>query len=71
MWVRNPENRDEVIALYRTAKEFGQTPSYYAFGDKIPLTSAYEIDFAVMCVGKEHEAELLEEQRRSMEQGGI
>ena len=68
-WIQDPENREEVIALFLIAKEFGKTPSYYAFGDKIPLTSQYEIDFYVMCVGKDHEAELLEEQKREMAQG--
>ena len=56
-WIQDPEHRDEALALYYTAKEFGQRPSYYAFGDKISLMSQYEIDFYVMCVGREHEAE--------------
>lgn len=61
MWMQNEQNQDEVIALYYTAKEFGKTPSDYAFGENIPLLSKYEIDFRVMCVGKEHEAELVHE----------
>ncbi len=70
-WTRDPENREEIIALYLTAKEFGQRPSYYVFGSNLPLQSQYEIDFYILAVGKDYEAELLEEQRRSMEQGRI
>lgn len=68
-WTRNPENREEIIALYLTAKEFGQRPSYYAFGGKIQLTSQYEIDFAVMCVGREYEAELAREAEQRVASG--
>lgn len=53
----NEDNRDEVIALYYTAKEFGQSPSDYAFGDRIPPQAKYEIDFRILCIGREHEAE--------------
>ena len=41
-WIQDPENRDEVLGLYYTAREFGQQPSYYAFRDKISLMSQYE-----------------------------
>ena len=60
------ENRDEVLALYYTAKDNDKQPSYYAFGPDIPLTSQYEIDLYVTAIGKEYEAELLEEQKRDM-----
>lgn len=59
--MRQDQNTDEVIALYYTAKEFGQRPSYYAFGNDLHLQSQYEIDFYVMCVGREHESELARE----------
>lgn len=63
MWIQNDDNRDEVLALYYTAKEFGQRPSYYAFGNDLLLQSQYEIDLAVICVGKAYEEELLERAR--------
>ena len=44
--------------MYYTAKEFGQRPSYYAFGDKIQLQSQYEIDLYILAIGKAHEAAL-------------
>ena len=34
-------------------------------GKKVQITSQYEIDFAVMCVAREYEAELLEEAKQS------
>ena len=47
-----------MLALYYTAKEFGKTPSDYAFGPDIQLQSKYEIDLYILAVGKAHEAEL-------------
>ena len=60
-WTRDPENREEIIALYLTAKEFGQRPSYYVFGSNLPLQSQYEIDFYILAIGKDYEAELMHE----------
>ena len=67
-WIQDPENRDEVLSLYYTAKEFGHRPSYYAFGSNLPLQSQYEIDFYILAVGKDHEAELLEEAEQRISQ---
>ena len=57
-WIQQPENEAEILALYYTAKEFGKTPSDYAFGPDIPLQSKFEIDLFILAVGKAHEAEL-------------
>ena len=59
--MQQPENREEVLALYYTAKDNDRQPSYYAFGPNLPLTSQYEIDLYVNTIGKEHEAELARE----------
>ena len=50
-----------MLALYYTAKDEDRTPASYAFGDKIPLQSQYEINFYVKVIGKQHEAELQQE----------
>ena len=59
-WMQDPENREEVLALYYTAKDNDKQPSYYAFGPDIPIQSQYEIDLYCTAIGREHEAELLE-----------
>lgn len=69
-WIQQEQNRDEVLALYYTAKEFGQRPSYYAFGTNVQITSQYEIDFYVNAIGKEHEAELADEAKQRAASGG-
>ena len=69
--MRQPENEEEVLALGYTAKESYQSPSHYVFGPNLPIQSQYEIDVWVTAVRKEHEAELLEEQKRDMAQGSI
>lgn len=56
-WIHDPENRDEVLTLYYTAQRNRRSPSYYAFGLRIPLQSQYEIDAYVTMLGVEHEAE--------------
>ena len=59
--MRQPENRDEVLALYYTTEGTRFTPSDYAFGPNIPIQSQYEINFYVRAIGREHEAELARE----------
>ena len=60
------KNREEVLALYYTAKDSPRTPSWYAFGPNLPIQSQYEIDFYVKAIGKEHEAELAREAEQSI-----
>lgn len=67
--MRQPENREEVLALYYTAKDSPRTPSWYAFGPNLPLQSQYEIDFYVKAIGVEHEAELAREAEQSATSG--
>ena len=68
-WIHQEENRDEVLALYYTAKDNDRQPSYYAFGPDIPIQSQYEIDLYVTAIGKEHEAELAEEAEQRIASG--
>lgn len=63
--MRQPENKEEVLALGYTAKECYKSPSYYAFGDvEIPTQSEYEIDLYVTSIRKEDEAERIREREQ-------
>lgn len=47
--------------LFDTARKFGQSPGYYAFGASIPLQAQFEIDAYVNMIGTAYETELKEE----------
>ena len=68
-WIQQEQNREEVLALYYTAKDNDKQPSYYAFGPNIPIQSQYEIDLYVTAIGKEHEAELAREAEQNAASG--
>ena len=68
--MRQPENKDEVLALYHTTEGTRFAPSDYAFGPDIPIQSQYEINLYVRAIGKEHEAELAREAEQRAASGG-